>query len=345
MAIITNTFQSPSAEVNREQLMNVVHRVAPEDTPIYSSIPKGKAGGTHEEWVTDDLAAPEDNAQLEGDEFSYTAITPAGRPGNYTQILRKSFLIADSQEAVENAANVEKMRYQTLRKGIEIRKDVEYSIIGSNASASGTTRKSASFATWVTTNDSRGSSGADGGLQSSGLTAVPTNGTQRAFAKGLMDDVMQNIYESGGTPRVVSMSPYVKSVFVALMNSSGTAEFRSAARAGASRTIIATADMYEGPFGTVRVMPNRVQAAGPGGNRAGAGSSATNRMRQNASNAHFVDPQMMSWLWLRPIHRVPNVAKTGDATKRVILGEGTLCVKNEKAHGILADLFGVSATT
>ena len=88
MAIVSNTFRESAAVANREELMGVVHRVAPEDTPIYSSIPKGKATSIHPEWVTDDLAAPASNAQAEGDQYSYTAVTPAGRPGNYTQILR-----------------------------------------------------------------------------------------------------------------------------------------------------------------------------------------------------------------------------------------------------------------
>ena len=345
MAIVTNTFQTGSARANREQLMGVVHRVAPEDTPIYSSIPKGKASGVHEEWITDTLDPPAHNVQLDGDEFAYSPVVPAGRPGNYTQILRKTFLISDSQQAVENAGNVEKIRYQTLRKGIEIRKDTEYSIIKSLPSLAGNTRVSGGLPTWITSNDNRGTQGGDGGLQSSGLTQAPLNGAQRAFTKAIMDDVMQRIYNSGGMPRLVSMSPYVKSVFVAIMNTAGTAEFRNAATAGGSRTIIATADMYEGPFGTVRVMPNRVQVNGPAGNRANANARATNTARQNASNAHFVDPEYASWLWLRPIHRVPNVAKNEDATKRVLIGEGTLCVKNERAHGIAADLFGLSATT
>ena len=42
MAIVANTFQSTSAVGNREQLSDVVSRITPEDTPIYSMIGKGK---------------------------------------------------------------------------------------------------------------------------------------------------------------------------------------------------------------------------------------------------------------------------------------------------------------
>ena len=42
MAVVANTFQSTSAVGNREQLSDVVSRITPEDTPIYSLISKGK---------------------------------------------------------------------------------------------------------------------------------------------------------------------------------------------------------------------------------------------------------------------------------------------------------------
>jgi hypothetical protein len=92
---------------------------------------------------------------------------------------------------------------------------------------------------------------------------------------------------------------------------------------------VASADYYEGPFGTVMIHPNRVQA----------GSAKL------ARNAYFLDTDMLSFLWLRSIQEDKAVAKTGDADKGVIIGEGTLKVHNEKGLGVAADLFGLSATS
>ncbi len=39
------------------------------------------------------------------------------------------------------------------------------------------------------------------------------------------------------------------------------------------------------------------------------------------------------------------MAETGDAGKGVIIGEGTLKVRNEKGLGVAADLFGQSAVS
>jgi hypothetical protein len=330
MAVVTNTFQTTSAKGNREQLSDVVSRITPEDTPIYSMIEKVSFSGTHPEWETDDLAAPADNVQLEGDEYSFGATTAAVRVGNYTQIMRKDGIISGTQDAENNAGSVEQVKYQKLKKGIELRKDAEFSIVTANASVGGATRKSGSLSTWITSNVSRGSSGANGGYNSgTGLTVAPTNGTQRAFTKSILDSVMQQGYQNGANYKHVFVSPYVKSVFVTFMSDSNVASFRYAASSGKNNSIVANADVYEGPFGKVMVHPNRVMAGSAG----------------LARNAFFVDPEFLCYGWFRKIQEDKEVAKTGDAKKFVLLGEGALKVKNEKGLGVAADLFGLTASS
>lgn len=328
MAALANTFLTTDAVGNREELSDVVSRITPEDTPIYSLIEKGKCVSIHPEWETDELAAPAANIKSEGDEYSFGAIAPPERMGNYTQIMRKDWIISGTQEVVSEAGNVQKRKYQKLKKGVEIRKDVEYAIVDTSASVAGATREFGSLNTWTETNVSRGAGGANGGFdKATGLTVAPTDGTQRAFSKAILDDVMQQGYQSGANFRHVCVSPYVKSVFVTFMSDANVAPFRYAVSKGGERnTIIATADYYEGPFGTVMIHTNRVQAA-----------NAT-----TARNAFFLDTDMLEFLWLRQIQEDKDVARTGDADKGVIIGEGTLKVKNEKGLGVAADLFGLS---
>jgi hypothetical protein len=213
---------------------------------------------------------------------------------------------------------------------VEMRKDVEYSIVTANASVSGTTRKSGSMSTWITSNVSRGSGGANGGYNSgTGLTVAPTDGTQRAFTKALLDTVMQSCYNSGANVSHVVVSPYVKSVFVTFMSDSNVASFRYAASDGKGNSIVANADVYEGPFGKVMIQPNRVMAGAAG----------------LARNAFLIDPDMVEWGWLRKMKEDKDVAKTGDAQKFVLIGEGALKVKNEAGLGVVADLYGLTAST
>ncbi|ODT71605.1 MAG: head protein [Pelagibacterium sp. SCN 63-23] len=323
MAAAANTFMSTSAVGNREDIDNIVSRISPEDTPIYSSIEKGKAKATFSEWEVDELAAPAANAQAEGDEYSFAATTPPERIGNRTQIFRKTGIISGTQEAVDNVGNNEKLAEQKLKKGIEVRKDVELSIVANNASVDGTTRVSGGVPSFLETNVSRGSGGANGGYNSTTkLTVAETTGTARAFTKALLDNVIDQVFQSGGNARSLQLAPKLKTVFATFMADPNVAQLRTAVPARGNKTVLSgSVDVYQGPNGTVEVVGNRVMAPAA-----------------VARRGLILDFEMLEWLWLRKIQEDKDVAKTGDAKKFVMLGEGTLKVKNEAAHGVVADL-------
>src|SRR5690606_3109991 len=205
---------------------------------------------------------------------------------NYTQIFRDGFIISRTQNTVDEAGNVQKVRYQKLKTGVALRKDVELAIITNNASVAGATRELGGLPTWIETNVARGAGGSNGGFDiSTGLTVAATNGTQRAFTKAQLDDVMQQGYEAGANFRNVYVSPYVKSVFVTqFVGASNTAAWRQAVNSGEGNSVISNADIYEGPFGKVYVKPNRVQS-----------TAAV------ARNVFVIDPDMVKFLWLRKL--------------------------------------------
>ena len=329
MAVITNTFttQAPPAG-NRESLSDVVSRITPEDTPIYSMIGRESADSIYPEYEIDALAAPAANVQTEGDVYTFNAISPVTRVGSRMQIMRKTWVVSKTQESVSNAGNAEKIKTVKLKRAIEIKKDTELAIVSNNASVGGATRVMGGLPSWLTTNVSRGSGGSNGGF-TSGNTVAATNGTQRAFTKALLDATMQSAYQSGANVKHVVVSPYVKSVFVTFMSDTNVAPFRMAVDATGKRTIVATADIYDGPFGKVSVIPNRIMA-----NSAGV-----------ARNAFLIDDEMLSMLVLRPIQADKNVVSNADAEVGVIIGEHTLEVANEAGLGVVADVFGLTSST
>jgi hypothetical protein len=330
MAVLNNTFRTTDAVGIREDLSDVVSRITPEDTPLYSMAGKEKAKSFHPEWEIDTLRSPAENAQEEGDDYAFNTVVAPTRVGNYTQIFRESWIISGTQENVDEAGNVQKRKYQKLKKGIEVRKDVEFALVANTASAAGATRFLGALPSWITTNVSRGVGGVNGGYNpGTGLTVAATNGTQRAFTKAILDTVAQAGYNAGANFSDLVVSPYVKSVFVTFMSDTNVAAFRYAADGRSKNTIISNADIYEGPFGKLMVRPNRVMAT----------SAAV------ARNAFFVDPEYMAMKTLRPIQEDPDVAKTGDADKGVVIGETTLAVKNEAGLGVAADLFGLTASS
>lgn len=330
MAALANTFMTTNAVGNREELSDVVSRITPEDTPLWSMIGSETADSKHPEWEIDDLGAPENVARPEGDEFTFASIAPPVRVGNYAEIKRRDWIISASQDAVSNAGRVEQTKEQKLKKGVQIRKDFELAFLSNTASVATDPRRLGGLPSWLVTNVSRGATGANGGYSTgTGLTVAATNGTQRAFTKTLLDQTANLGYINGANFKTLMVSPYVKSVFVTFMSDANVASFRYAAEGSGKNTVVATADLYEGPFGKLTVTPNRVMAF----------SAAT------ARNAFLIDPEMLSKKVLRKIHNVKDLAKTGDAEKGVIIGEMTLKVKNEKGLGVIADIFGLSATT
>ena len=335
MAQVANVYTTSDGKLNREDLSDMISRITPSDTPIYSSIIKGRARAIKVEWGVDALDEVTDNAVPEGEEWSYSKPNTADRRSNYCQIFRKSFAITGSQQAVRSAGQDGKVAKETVKKGLEIRKDVEASILLGNPSIKDGTRKSGSLSTWLETNVSAHSGTTIGGFkEADGLTDAPSAGTKRAFMKDQLDDVMTDIYSNGGNPSRVFVSPYVRTLVSKFFSDQNTAQQRIAAPAQKGASVNAAVDYYLDPQGTlVAVMTDRVMTAG---------SAALNA--KMARNAYVVDRRRAAWCWLRPINRQKDIPRSGDAQPVVILGEGCLKVHNEKAHGGIFDLNGLSAS-
>src|ERR1700748_2605417 len=100
----TNVYTTYAAVGNREDLIDKVFMVSPSDTPFTSSIAKTNAEATYHEWQTDALRTPNaQNASVEGADATYAAQTPTARIGNRTQIVKDTFSVSKTQDAVKRA--------------------------------------------------------------------------------------------------------------------------------------------------------------------------------------------------------------------------------------------------
>jgi hypothetical protein len=335
MAQVTNTYETYDAVGNREELADKIYQITPEETPFLSLIGRKPVSSTHPEWQTDTLASPDtSNNQPEGNDWTYAAVTPTTRVGNYTQISDKRIIISRTQDKTSKAGRKSELAREVAKKGVELRIDMEAIVLGNQASLAGsgngaTNRKLGAFRAWLASNDDLGATGASGGFNSStSVVDAASNGTQRAFTKAILDSVILSTYNAGGNPNTLMVSPYVKTVFSRFMDDADVVPLRKEIKKGQA-TIIAAADMYQSDFGLIAVVPNRQMA------RAGA---------TVARNAFLVDPKMVSLGVFDDIQLV-KPAKTGDAEKRVLVTEYTLLVSNEAAHGVAADLYGLTAST
>ncbi len=331
MVQVTGAFDTYTAIGNREQLANAIYMITPEDTPLMTLIGREPIEGTHPEWQTDKLAAPGANAQVEGDTWTFAAFLPTQRVGNYSQISDKKIVVTRTQEKVVKAGRTSEKKRELKKKSAELKKDMEYAILSPKASVAGnaaTPRQLAGFPSWLTTAVSRGGTGTNGGFNSgTGLVNAPGPGTKRAFDKAMMDNVLELSYTNGGNVTTMMCSPYNKRVFSGL---TGIAQLRSNQdnKRSEQLTIFAGADTYVSDWGVIDVVPNRVMA-----------TDAT-----VASNVLFIDPTKANVGIFDDI-KMEEAAKVGDADRNVLVVEYSLIMRTEAAHGICADVFGLTAST
>jgi len=311
MAQPSNTFDSYDAVGIREDLSDVIYNVSPEETPFYSKSGKTTAKNTLTEWQTDSLRSSAANAHIEGDATAAEARTATSRLGNYTQIFKNAVVVPDTDEGLNKAGRAKEVAYQTLKIAKEQKLDIEKALFDNNARAAGSStaaRELAGAPVWLTTNTVAGSGGADA---TGDGTDARTDGTQAAFSQANFDTVMQSIWVAGGNPDTVYLSAFQMNVALGF---TGNNNQRSAVQAGDERVVKSLA-VYVTPWGTVEFMPSR----------------------ENRSRDVFI---MQDDMWevavLRPTKNI-ELAKTGDATKRQVVTELTLCAKNEAANGIIAD--------
>lgn len=316
MAVVANTFQTYAAKGIREELSDVISRVAMEETPFISNAGKKSVSNTFFEWQQQDLASVDlNNAHVEGDDTSYSAVTPTVRVGNYTQIMKKTFLISETEEKVRKAGRASEINYQKILKGLEIRRDAESILLSNQAAAAGdaTTnpRKTGSVLAFIKSNTNIGAGGANP-TYTNIPTGTRTDGTQRAFTEVIVKDLLQQLYKAGAKTDMVMVGPVNKQRFSTF---AGIAQLRTET-GKKTATIVGAADVYLGDFGPVSIVPNAFQ---------------------RERDALFIDTDYVSINTLRP-YQCEEMAKTGDARKFLCLAEWGLEITNERGLAIAADL-------
>ena len=317
MAIVTNTFTTFDAKGIREDLSNLITNIAPEETPYMSNIGRESISNSLFEWQTDTLASAAANKQLEGDDVtSFDSVTATVRLQNYAQISRKTIVLSATEETVNKAGRRSELAYQIAKRSAELKRDQEFSMLNGAVAAAGNTttaRGTASLQAFIKTNYDMQTNGAN-----PSYTTVPTgarsDGNVRTFTETILKNVIQQVWTAGGTPKILMTGPVNKQ---RVSGFSGIASARYNLNGGdRPATIIGAADIYVSDFGQVQVVPNRFQ---------------------RERDAFVIDPDYAKVTMLRPYQQV-ELAKTGDAEKRMLIVEWGHKVLAENAHGIAADL-------
>jgi hypothetical protein len=308
------TYTAHSAIGQREDLTDIIYNISPTETPFMSSIGKTKATAVYHEWQTDSLAAATTaNAAIEGADATSATLSPTVRLGNYTQIIQKTVQVSGTLDTVNKAGRKSEKAYQLAKASAELKRDLETILLanqGRSAGSSTIARKMGSILSWIKTNSDVGSGGADPATIG---VSTRTDGTQRTFTEALLKTVVSEVFVSGGSPKILMVGAAGKQK---VSSFAGIAAQRYMAPGNTPTTIIGAADVYMSDFGTMSVVPNRFM---------------------RTRDALVLDPEYAALAYLRPF-QTNDLAKTGDSENTQLLAEVTLEVKNEAAHGIIADL-------
>lgn len=318
MAKFAGTYNTYTTIGIKEDVSDTIYNISPKLTPFMSNCGKGDAAQSLFEWQIDALAAVDlNNARLEGDnKTSVDTSTPTTRVGNYCQISDKTAAVSGTNEATAKYGRGSDLAYNMAKKSSELKRDVESILLSNQAAAAGaddvSPRKTASILAFIKTNDDFGAGGASP-VWTNIPTAQRTDGTLRTWTETILKAVMLLCYNSGAEPDTIMLGAALKQTTSTFAGVATKTIQQTAVKAAA---VIGAVDFYVSDFGTLAIVPNRFM-----------------RVR----DALFLDFNFIDVAYLRPFFTKP-LSDTGDAEKRLLLGEYGLQVKNEAALGLAADL-------
>jgi len=305
MAVPADTYQTYQQIGIREDLSDMIYDLSPTETPVVSNIGKGKASATFVEWQTDVLDTAAHDPHIEGDDTAATAATPTVRYGNYTQIAKKNPLVSGTSQRVDTAGRAEELSYQIAKAVKAVKNNIEATVCGGQGAAAGnatTAREAAGLGVWLA--DNVVGSATVAALAPGAPTTDRTPGAAAAFTEQDLKDAHVAAWENGGNPDMLVVGGFNKQV--ASTFTGIATQYRDNPGKAQPVSIIGSADIYVGEFGTINIVPDHFTSN---------------------DSAYLIESDMFEVAYLRPMEQ-KKLAKTGDNEKRQILCEFTLCAKN-----------------
>ena len=191
-----DTTNPGSAVSNREDLMDVLTILAPEETPVLSSASKSRANATFVEWTVDSLSSPSTTGIAEGADVTTFTDQFSGRArlGNYVQKFRRDYMVSDLQEAVDSVgpAKVAQAEAKAIR---ELKRDIEATLCSTNdrsaEDGAGTVYKLRGLGDWI---DSAGPSDVPAAFRTPSESIHSTG----AFTETVFNNLITSIFRVTG---------------------------------------------------------------------------------------------------------------------------------------------------
>ncbi|AYJ85541.1 hypothetical protein D3Y57_05530 [Sphingomonas paeninsulae] len=294
----------------KEDVSDVISNIAPTKTPFQTMIGSDTAKNRFFQWMEDSLRAVQVNAKVEGFTAADATLTAPQLRTNYTQIMEKTIKVSATEDAVDQYGRAKETAYQLAKAGEELKRDLENAFVGlvqvaTAGDSSTTARLTASAGSQVTVATNRFYTGA-------GTPMGGSTGTAGPLTEAAVLAVGQAAYNLGGDPDTLMVKPADSLVVAGFTGAAG----RNRTINDGSKTVTNAVNLYVSPFGEYKVVLNRFQAV---------------------KHAWLLDPTMWAKVSLRKWTREP-LAKDGDNTKNMLVGEYGLKHKNFAADGLIDNL-------
>ena len=224
MARTTTGFQAPATK--REGLKPSVYEniilIGADETPILKLIGTSSVKGIEHSSLTDSLAAPKKNAQLEISDFDDQIKSSVQKTSNAVQIFTSNVSVSRSMQAVATYGGKELER-ETAKRAKEHKLDMEYAIfgLGRDADVKKSVFKAPSVRTDATAGEMAGlfyflakGAGAFASGKHGSIVAFDSSGdwkgTATQLTETILSQLLQNIWDAGTTPKDVFIGAELK---------------------------------------------------------------------------------------------------------------------------------------
>lgn len=305
-----------------EDVEDAIFNISPTETPFLTMAKRKTATATLHQWQTDSLGAAAANRQVEGDDATYATATPTTMLTNYTQISRKTLIVSRTADTVRKHGRAKELARLTVKYGKELKRDIEFALVQNQASSAGgsqTARSSAGLESMIAGNRIIAAGNTTGTTPgyAAGVWAAPTDGTATVtITEALLKSGIEAAWTDGGDPSVI-MLPFVQKGYIATFTGANKyAGAYSTVSGKAQAALIGAVDVYISDAGDHKLMLNRYM---------------------RTSTIFGIDPEYVSVAFLDGI-KMHDLAKTGDAEKKMLITEYTLVCDNPDAHFKIQDL-------
>lgn len=160
--LLTQTGNSDSDEAMKEDLIDIITDVSPDENPLMTMLGRTTASQPLHQWLEDYISRPSSvSTSVEGAQATYADLTQPARRTNWTHIVSQTFRVSGTEVATEHAGMGSSYDYQASKALVNWKNNAEYAVVnGTLASgSSGVARQMAGLDSVITSHYTARNSG------------------------------------------------------------------------------------------------------------------------------------------------------------------------------------------